>query len=165
MILLYISTHRDLGFYPEFYVGQTSIQNDGGKRKFVIRKTNVILYVKNQQKSRDFYARVLLMQPALDVPGMTEFRISENMTLGLMPENGIIRLLGDKIIDPAKAGGAPRAELYLTTDDPEACHARAISAGALELKPFSAMNWGDMAAYSADPDGHILVFASTIKPS
>ncbi len=126
----------------------------------MIQKTNVILYVKDQQRSRDFYSSVLAMQPALDVPGMTEFIISDHLTLGLMPEKGICRLLGEKIVDPAKAAGIPRAELYLTVIDPEVCHARALQAGARELKPFSLMNWGDMAAYSADPDGHILVFAS-----
>lgn len=126
----------------------------------IIQKANVILYVKDQQSSRDFYSSVLVMQPALDVPGMTEFMISDHLTLGLMPEKGICRLLGEKIIDPAKAAGIPRAELYLTVADPEIYHARALKAGARELQSISLMNWGDMAAYSADPDGHILVFAS-----
>ncbi len=29
------------------------------------------------------------MTPTFDVPGMTEFRLSERHILGLMPENGI----------------------------------------------------------------------------
>lgn len=126
----------------------------------MIKKTNLILYVKNQKISRDFYARVLLTQPTLDVPGMTEFKLGENTTLGLMPEKGIYELLAGKISNPADANEIPRAELYLTVTDPAAFHARALQAGARELQPLKLMNWGDKAAYSADLDGHVLVFAS-----
>jgi len=40
-----------------------------------------------------------------------------------------------------------------------AFHNRAISSGAKELSSLSKRPWGDMAAYSLDPDGHVLVFA------
>ena len=122
-------------------------------------KANMILYVSDQGKSRDFYAAALAMKPALDVPGMTEFRLNDGCVLGLMPEKGIKRLLGDRLPDPALAGGYPRAEIYLTVDDPAACHCRALEAGAKELSPLKVMDWGDTAAYSLDPDNHVLVFA------
>lgn len=124
-----------------------------------ICRTNIILYVKDQKSSRDFYAQVLQQEPVLDVPGMTEFRISDSTTLGLMPEKGIFKLLNGRIIDPAQAAGIARAELYLTVDEPAAWHNRALKAGARELQPLLPMGWGDMAAYSADPDGHVVVFA------
>ncbi|NUQ54781.1 MAG: glyoxalase, partial [Dehalococcoidia bacterium] len=60
---------------------------------------------------------------------------------------------------PAQGTGIPRAELYLVVDDPAACHARALAAGAVELSPLAARDWGDEAAYSQDPDGHVLAFA------
>ena len=122
-------------------------------------KANIILYVNDQGKSRDFYAAVLAMKPALDVPGMTEFRLNDGCVLGLMPEKGIKRLLGDKLPDPALAGGYPKAEIYLTVDEPAVYHARALEAGAKELSSLKAMDWGDTAAYSLDPDHHVLVFA------
>lgn len=126
-----------------------------------VRKTNIILYVKDQMISRDFYAQVLQQQPALDVPGMTEFRISDEVTLGLMPEQGIYKLLKGQIADPALARGIARAELYLTVDDPAIWHSRATQAGSRELQPLLLMDWGDHAAYSSDPDGHVIVFASS----
>ena len=49
--------------------------------------------------------------------------------------------------------------LYLLVDDPAAFHARALAAGARELSPLQARDWGDAAAYSLDPDGHVLAFA------
>jgi uncharacterized protein len=124
-------------------------------------KAHTILYVSHQSVARDFYARILGIEPSLDVPGMTEFRLSAEHVLGLMPEQGIKRLLGDSLPDPATARGVPRAELYLVVEDPRERHARALAAGAKELSPYALRDWGDGAAYSLDPDGHVLVFART----
>lgn len=121
-----------------------------------MRRANIILYVRDQRASADFYRQVLAAEPTLDVPGMTEFHIVEGVVLGLMPERGIARLLG---IDPASGAGVPRAELYVVVDDPAAYHARAVAAGARELSPLSPRDWGEAAAYSQDPDGHVLAFA------
>jgi catechol 2,3-dioxygenase-like lactoylglutathione lyase family enzyme len=118
-----------------------------------------ILYVADQARSTAFYRAVLACAPSLDVPGMTEFRLGGHAVLGLMPEGGIRRLLGDAIRDPALAGGSPRCELYLRVGDPAACHARALALGARELSPLAARDWGHEAAYCADPDGHVLAFA------
>ena len=125
----------------------------------MIHQTNLILYVKDQAKSAAFYAWVLDCQPTLDVPGMTEFTLGENCILGLMPEAGIKRLLGECLPDPGHAAGIPRAEVYLSVDDPGAYHRRALEAGASELSELARRDWGDLAAYSLEPDGHVLVFA------
>lgn len=123
-------------------------------------KINIILYVADQQVSTGFYQAVLARQPDLNVPGMTEFRLSETCVLGLMPEAGIKRLLGERLPDPGQANGVPRAEVYLTVDDPGVWHARALANGARELSPLALRNWGDEVAYSLDPDGHVLCFAA-----
>jgi uncharacterized protein len=102
------------------------------------------------------------MPAQLDVPGMTEFALPGGAVLGLMPEASIRRLLGDKLPDPAAAGGAPRAELYLLVEDPGAYHARALAAGARELSPLQDRDWGHRAAYTLDPDGHVLAFAQAM---
>jgi len=122
-------------------------------------RTNIILYVADQKASTSFYEKVLMMPPVLNVPGMTEFRLNEETVLGLMPSAGIKRLLGDKLPDPDKAAGIPRAEIYLHVTDPESYHSRALENGAKELSPLSPRNWGDTVAYSLDPDGHVLAFA------
>ncbi|HSQ63466.1 MAG TPA: VOC family protein [Polyangiaceae bacterium] len=121
-------------------------------------RAHFILYVRDQAASAAFYRAVLAMEPALDVPGMTELHIGDAV-LGLMPEAGIKRLLGDALPDPSGARGTPRSELYLVVDDPQAHHARALAHGARELSPLSARDWGHEVAYSLDPDGHVLAFA------
>jgi uncharacterized glyoxalase superfamily protein PhnB len=118
-----------------------------------------ILYVEDQDRSTDFYERALGVSPRLRVPGMTEFDLPGGATLGLMPEAGIKKLLGERLPDPERGRGVARAELYLLVDEPGACHARALAAGATELSPLQARSWGHLAAYSLDPDGHVLAWA------
>ena len=119
----------------------------------------LILYVSDQKASSKFYERVLAIKPQLDVPGMTEFRLGEGTILGLMPSASIKQLLGAKLPDPTSAAGIPRAEFYLLTDDPAVYHRRALDNGAMELSALSPRDWGHDAAYSLDPDGHVLAFA------
>lgn len=126
-------------------------------------KTHFILYVQDQARSAEFYARVLDFAPSLNVPGMTEFALSEICVLGLMPETGIKRLLGNRLPDPARATGVPRCEIYLTVVRPEEYHRRALEAGAVELGELQERDWGDRAAYSLDLDGHVLAFAEKIE--
>lgn len=121
--------------------------------------THIILYVADQSRSAAFYQAALALQPTLDVPGMTEFTLSNGTILGLMPEAGIRRLLGDAIPDPAQARGIPRAEIYLIVPSPEDHHHRALEAGARELSPPLLRDWGDVVSYCLDPDGHVVAFA------
>lgn len=118
-----------------------------------------ILYVSDQESSTRFYSRVLGKSPEVFVPGMTEFTLCDGSTLGLMPSRGIKSLLKENLPDPELAHGIPRAELYLTVDDAASYHRRALDAGAKELSALSRRPWGDVAAYSLDPDGHVLAFA------
>jgi len=120
---------------------------------------HLILYVRDQEASTAFYSAVLGREPRLHVPGMTEIELSEGAVLGLMPEAGIARLLGDALPDPAAGRGVPRAELYLRVGSPEDFHRRAVASGARELSPLQMRSWGHEVAYSLDPDGHVLAFA------
>jgi len=124
---------------------------------------HLILYVSDQTKSTSFYTEILGTQPKLNVPGMTEFALNDGCILGLMPEAGIKRLLGDKLPDPSQARGVPRAELYLRVDDPNTYHQRALKSGATELSPVNLRNWGDLAGYIMDLDGHVIAFAKAAK--
>ena len=125
-------------------------------------KVHFILYVKDQEQSKKFYSIVLAKEPTLHVPGMTEFELSDGCVLGLMPELGIKRLLGERLPDPELGRGIPRAELYLRVDNPIASHERAIKMGAKELSGLETRDWGDIAAYSIDQDGHVIAFAKTL---
>jgi len=124
-----------------------------------------ILYVRDQAASTGFYTAALGMEPALNVPGITEFQLSETTVLAVMPESGIRRLLGEALPDPALGRGVPRAEVYLVVDDPAACHERALEAGAVELRPLSRADWGHDVAYSLDPDAHVVAFARELADS
>lgn len=119
-----------------------------------------ILYVKDQAGSTAFYAEVLGREPELNVPGMTEFRLSAETILGLMPSSGIERLLGTGVGDASPVPDTARGELYLVVDDAETYHARALKAGARELSPLLPRDWGHDVAYSIDADGYVLAFAS-----
>ncbi|MBK7874174.1 MAG: VOC family protein [Planctomycetes bacterium] len=131
-----------------------------GLAEFAPTAAHFILYVADQGASSAFYARVLGIAPRLDVPGMTEFELGPRCVLGLMPEAGIRRLLGARLPDPERARGVPRAELYLVVDDADACHARALACGAVELSAPAPRDWGQRVGYVLDPDGHVLACAS-----
>ena len=128
-----------------------------------VTKIHFILYVNDQARSTTFYSQALDCQPTLNVPGMTEFTLSENTILGLMPIAGIKRLLGDRLPDPTQATGVPRSEVYLLIQHPLDYHRRAIEAGAVELSGLEDRDWGHRVAYSLDPDGHVLAFAEQIE--
>ncbi len=126
-----------------------------------MKKVMTILYVADQKRSRDFYRAILDKEPLLDVPGMTEFPLCEGATLGLMPDQGTVSFLG-KNLPPAESGrGIPRCELYLFVDDPEKCYGSLIEAKGKPVSEPQKRPWGDVVAYGADPDGHVLAFAKS----
>lgn len=121
--------------------------------------THTILYVQDQQRSTDFYSSVLAMRPSLNVPGMTEFQLDAQCVLGLMPETGIKKLLGSALPDPSSAHGIPRSEIYLIVDNCRTYYLRALGHGARALSEPAKRDWGDVAGYCLDLDGHVLAFA------
>ena len=120
-----------------------------------------ILYVQDQQRSRDLYRVLLDRAPVLDVPGMTEFDLG-GCKLGLMPASGIARILTPALPHPDAGQGVPRCELYLRVDDLDAAIARARQAGIVVISPAADRDWGDRVAYFADPDGHVVALASPL---
>jgi uncharacterized glyoxalase superfamily protein PhnB len=142
------------------------IRETGNKFRILLPKTDemgkrsmIILYVKDQEKSSKFYEQILSKKPILNVPGMTEFELADNFLLGLMPEKSIGKILLDKTPAPESGNGIPRCELYLITADVEASHRKALSAGAKEISSPQARDWGDFVAYCCDPDGHVIACA------
>jgi len=118
-----------------------------------------ILYVNNQQLSKVFYQNLLQQTPSLDVPGMTEFQLTETVKLGLMPNNGMAKIIGDNLPHPQAGHGIPRCEIYLKVKNPQDYIQRGIASGGLLISKLSARDWGDTVAYIADLDGHILALA------
>ncbi len=122
-----------------------------------------ILYVANQEKSTNFYQEVLQLDPTLNVPGMTEFTLFENCKLGLMPEDGIAKIITPATPHPATGSQIPRCEIYLRVDNPQGFMNRAISNGGITVNPLQARDWGEKVGYTTDLDGHILAFAENNK--
>ena len=122
-----------------------------------------IIYVKNQEESKEFYEKVLGYKSTLHVPGMTEFQLMHNVSLGIMPEEGIMRVLENRIPDPSSANGVPRSEIYLFVDDPDKYYSKLVQAGGTGISEKKLRNWGDYVAYGSDIDGHILAFAEKVK--
>tara|TARA_R110001592_G_scaffold99522_3_gene283528 strand:- start:1931 stop:2308 length:378 start_codon:yes stop_codon:yes gene_type:complete len=118
-----------------------------------------ILYVANQEESRQFYEKLLNRSPPLHVLGMTEFHLSENCKLGLMPEEGIAKILKEKTPHPKTGNGIPRCELYLKVEKAESYLKRGLEFGAKEISSFQRRDWGDKVGYISDLDGHIIAFA------
>jgi uncharacterized glyoxalase superfamily protein PhnB len=96
---------------------------------------------------------------SLNVPGMTEFDLNESYKLGLMPENGIAKILGDHLPHPANGNGIPRCELYLFIENAHEACVRAIQNGGKLVNKVQPRDWGHTVGYITDPDGHVLAFA------
>lgn len=133
--------------------------NQNEPQKTGIRLAMTILYVKDQKTSTFFYKKVFGIDPDFDVPGMTQFTLENGAAIGLMPEEGIKSLLGERMPDPSRGTGIPRAELYLQVEHPEVFHNRVLETGGIEVSPLAERPWGDKVAYSLDPDGHVLAFS------
>lgn len=117
------------------------------------------LFVADQTASASYYGHVLGVTPTLNVPGMTKFPLPGGAELGLMPETQIAAILPNLAPTAASGTGIARCEVYLYVADPASAHLRALEAGGRELSPLSPRAWGDEAAYSQCPDGHLLIFA------
>ncbi|WP_059171674.1 VOC family protein [Bacillus sp. FJAT-27445] len=118
-----------------------------------------ILYVSDQERAKSFYRNLLGKEPILDVPGMTEFELSSKVILGIMPENGIVKILEGNIPHPETARGVPRSEIYLYVDSPDEYYSNLVHAGGSGISKASVRSWGDIVSYGMDLDGHILAFA------
>jgi len=123
-----------------------------------------ILYVSNQSLSTQFYTKVLNLEPTLNVPGMTEFTLLVNFKLGLMPENGIAKIITPITPHPKLGTQIPRCEIYIRVYNPEEYIKRALINGAKNVSPLKNRDWNEKVGYVADLDGHILAFAEIKKP-
>ena len=126
----------------------------------MLTATEFILYVADQERSTAFYSTLLDRAPVLHVPGMTEFELATGVKLGLMPEQGIARIISGPLPHPATGAGVPRCELYLHMQDLDDAIERATRAGAVVVQPAADRDWGHRVAYFADADGHVIALAT-----
>jgi PhnB protein len=97
----------------------------------------------------------------LDVPGMTEFELASNVKLGLMPENGIAKIIEDKMPHPNEGNGIPRCELYLKVENAALYIQRGIESGGKLISEICVRDWGDEVCYISDLDGHVIALVES----
>ncbi|MGX7668587.1 VOC family protein [Flavobacterium pedocola] len=127
-----------------------------------ILSSEFILYVDDQDAASRFYEGLFRSTPSLEVPGMTEFTLSENLKIGLMPNNGIAKIITPVMAHPEKGNQIPRCELYFYVENIQSEFENAVKCGAKIISGIEDRNWGDRVCYLADLDGHIIAFAEKI---
>jgi catechol 2,3-dioxygenase-like lactoylglutathione lyase family enzyme len=124
----------------------------------VTRLVLAVLAVDDVRRSAAFYRDAFAWPVTVEAPSYVELAVPGGMRVGLYQRDGFARNTG---VPPAPiaAGAVGPAELYLHDDDPGATIERVRRAGGRLLSPLAARDWGDEAAYFADPDGHVVVVA------
>lgn len=122
------------------------------------RHVLTILAVRDLRRAVTFYLEAFGWKQVVDVPVYAELVTDGGMRLGLYDSVGFGRNIGrSPSLVPETAVGA--TEIYLHCDDLPGSIDRLVRAGARELSPLVRREWGDDAAYFADPDGNVIVVA------
>ncbi len=122
-----------------------------------------ILFVADQQKSTAFYSKLLGIKPSLNVKGMTEFSLFNKVKIGLMPNNGIAKIISKDLPHPKTGIEIPRCEIYLKVTNLKEYINRAKILNAKIVSNYKARDWGDSVMYIADLDNHIIALAEKTK--
>jgi catechol 2,3-dioxygenase-like lactoylglutathione lyase family enzyme len=119
---------------------------------------HLVLAVSDVERSYEFYRDVFGWMSHLEWPGeYTELVVTDEDRLGLYRRDGWAVTAG---AEPADLNGrVSPAYLYVRVDDLDETIARLKKAGARPLSPRSERNWGEEAAYFADPDGNVVAVA------
>lgn len=126
------------------------------------RHVLTILAVSDLARAARFYGEAFGWPKGVDVPVYVEFTLPGGMRLGLYERNGFGRNVG-RVPARIPEGEVGATELYFYVESVAAAAAQLVRAGARELSPASARDWGDEAAYFADPDGNVLVVARPLR--
>ena len=117
-----------------------------------------ILAVKDLKASAAFYEEAFGWPARVRVPVYVELELPDGRGLGVYQRESFALNTGRL---PARVpdGEISGTELYLRCADVAQTIDRLREAGARELSPLAPRDWGDDAAYFADPDGNVLVVA------
>jgi predicted enzyme related to lactoylglutathione lyase len=99
------------------------------------------------ERSRAFYEHVLALGADDTVPSRLYFHCGE-----------VIVALIEWSVEGRGPFHATPDDVYFATDDLEAVHDRAVSAGAHQASPIEKRPWGERSFYCLDPDGNRLCF-------
>lgn len=127
-----------------------------------VRHVLTILAVEDLSRAVSFYTAGFNWPRIVDAPSYTEFELPGGMRLGIYERHGFGRNVGRT---PARTapGELTPTEIYFHVDDIEAAIERLQDSGALLLSALAPREWGDEAAYFADPDGNVVVLARPLS--
>jgi catechol 2,3-dioxygenase-like lactoylglutathione lyase family enzyme len=119
----------------------------------------VILAVDDVDRAVEFYERAFgwPRNPKIDYSNYVELLEPRGGCLGLFERAAFERTAGAKAA--ARPEGQTATELYVRVDDVEPVMERLEALGAPRLAPLRAKEWGEEAAYYADPDGNVVAVA------
>lgn len=120
-----------------------------------------ILAVEDLARSVAFYRAAFGWPTRVDVPVYVELALPGGTSLGLYVREAFAVNVGQvpTLATPQRIGGT---ELYFHVDDLDDAIQRLEAAGATCLSARAPRDWGDEAAYYADPDGNVLVVARSL---
>lgn len=121
----------------------------------------IILAVSDLERSLGFYRRIFNWQEIVNTPSYVEFQLPTDLRFGLYFREGFARNVGQTPLRVPETG-LTATEIYFQTDDLAGFFARLELAGARMLSPLALRDWGDEAAYFADPDGNVIVAARSV---
>jgi lactoylglutathione lyase len=120
-----------------------------------------ILYVDNVKETIEFYETAF---------GFTRIFITDVNDYGELDtggtklafaQNAFVQTIMPQAFEPASlTKPAPPFELGFVTDEVDLAYARAIAAGALEVKPPTAKPWGQLVGYVRDRNGFLIEICS-----
>lgn len=123
----------------------------------------VILAVDDVERSVDFYERAFgwPRNPKIEYTNYVELLEPHGGCLGLFERGAFERTAGAKAAP--KPNGQTATELYVRVEDVEPAMERLEAAGARPLAPLRVKEWGEEAAYYADPDGNVVAVARRLR--
>jgi len=124
------------------------------------RHVLTILAVEDLDRAAAFYRAAFGWPVRVEAPGYVELELPDGHRLGLYQREGFAGNTGQVPVGVPE-GQIAGTELYLHVVDLDQAVRRLVVAGARLLSPVARRDWGDQAAYFADPDGHVLVVART----
>jgi predicted enzyme related to lactoylglutathione lyase len=121
-----------------------------------------ILAVAELERAVRFYRDAFGWKPRVETPVYVELELPDGRGLGLYQRDGFSRNTGQMptAVPNGEIGGT---EIYLHSDDLHTTIERVEVAGARKLSELAPRDWGDEAAYFADPDGNVVVLARPLS--
>jgi uncharacterized glyoxalase superfamily protein PhnB len=125
------------------------------------RHVLTVLAVPDLVRAAEFYERAFGFRREVSVPVYVELAVPGGMRLGLYERRSFGRNTNQVPVE-TPSGELAATELYFHVDDLDAAVERLRAAGARELSARAKRDWGDEAAYFADPFGNVVVVAKTV---